>query len=328
MSPTLRETGEDALLARLLKSMPMAPSPAGPGDDCAVLDISPSLDEVFLLKTDAIASGIHFLPDAPARLVGRKAASRVISDIAAMGGTPLQLLVTIALPPETRLDWVELLYLGIHDRISACGAALAGGETVSLPPGSAGVISVAGFGQVSRRNVITRCGARVGDEIWVTGTLGGSISGKHLDFQPRLAEARWLVEQFRPTAMMDLSDGLAKDLPRLASASGVGFEIEPARLPCTPGCGADQALGDGEDYELLFTMPAMTEEVGKRFRDAWTTKFSGLPVTCIGAITTAGQGRQLTGGWEHFSQGPSPSSSDRTQRSTSKEPMCGASWIP
>ena len=303
-SPTLQEVGEDALLARLARLLPLAPSPAGPGDDCAVCEISPSLPELLLLKTDAIACGVHFLPETPARRVGRKAASRVISDIAAMGGRPKQVLVTIALPPETDLLWVEELYLGIQERLDACGASLAGGETVGLPAGSAGVISVSGSGMVRRDRLITRSGAGIGDEIWVTGTLGGSISGKHLDFEPRLAEAQWLATHSRPSAMMDLSDGLAKDLPRLAAASDVGFIIRPDALPCNPGCGLSEALGDGEDYELLFTLPPMGPDTEKRFLEAWQTAFQQTKLTKIGLVTEVAKGQTLLGGWEHFSSCP------------------------
>src|SRR5690606_21847998 len=108
---------------------------------------------------------------------------------------------------------------------------------------------VAATGHVAREHLVTRSGGRAGDGIFVTGALGGSIRGKHLTFTPRLDASAWLVRQFLPTAMMDLSDGLAKDLPRLASASGCGYFIEPAWLPLTDGCTPAEALGDGEDYE-------------------------------------------------------------------------------
>lgn len=297
---TLRDVGEDALLSRILRLMPLPPSPVGPGDDCAVVDLSPTLPDLYLLKTDAIVSGIHFLPEAEPCRVGRKAVARVISDLAAMGGVPSHVLVTIALPPETRLDWVEEMYLGVRDRLMCCGAVLAGGETVSLPSGSAGVISVSGFGSVPRGQLVTRDGAVPGDGIWVTGRLGGSIAGKHLDFQPRLAESRWLVTHHLPHAMMDLSDGLGKDLPRLATASGVGFRIDRGRLPCTPGCSQTQAISDGEDYELLVVLPDMDADGELSLLAAWESEFPGLGLTRIGEITRPGDGDPLCGGWEHF----------------------------
>ena len=103
---------------------------------------------------------------------------------------------------------------------------------------------------MEKRRCVLRSGGRPGDALFVTGLLGGSLAGKHLDFTPRLAEARWLTQHFHLRAMMDLSDGLGADLPRLAAASGCGFEL--GEIPCTPGCSRDSALGDGEDFELLF----------------------------------------------------------------------------
>lgn len=299
---TLSDVGEDALLARLLGLVPSAPPPIGPGDDCAVLDLSPALPQVLLLKTDAIACGVHFLPTSPAREVGRKAAGRVISDIAAMGGMPTQFLVTIALAPETRLEWVEQLYLGIRDQLIPCGAALAGGETLSLPAGAPAVISVAGLGLADRAAVVTRGGACVGDGIWVTGRLGGSLAGKHLQFTPRWREAQWLIEHLKPRAMMDLSDGLGKDLPRLAAASKVGYRLDMDHIPCTPGSTVDQAISDGEDYELLLVLPKRSDADKAELLAAWSAQFPELELSCIGEITPIGTGDELHGGWEHFTK--------------------------
>jgi thiamine-monophosphate kinase len=130
----------------------------------------------------------------------------------------------------------------------------------------------------------------------VTGNLGGSISGKHLNFTPRLCEAQWLVRHFKPTAMMDLSDGLGKDLRRLAAASSCGISLERNEIPVTPGCTVGQALGDGEDFELLLAIdPARTDEL----LAAWP--FSGTPLTRIGQLVVVEAGELLAGGWEHFS---------------------------
>jgi len=124
--------------------------------------------------------------------------------------------------------------------------------------------------------------------------LGGSINGKHLDFHPRLREATWLTKNFSLTAMMDLSDGLAKDLPRLAKASGCGFTIEKESVPCSEDVSLQEALGDGEDYELLFTC-----EQGSKLLEKWTECFPGLRLTRIGELT-ADQEDSLVGGWDHF----------------------------
>lgn len=299
---TLRDIGEDALIARLIDLAPRDPDPiAGPGDDCAVIDPGEGCDTLQLLKTDALVGRIHFLPDTPARAVGWKAAARVVSDFAAMGGKPGRFLVTVALPAETEVAWVEDLYRGIGDCLKTYGAVLAGGETSSVPPGSAPVISIAATGSVRREQLVLRSTAKPGQTLLVTGTLGGSLNGKHLDFTPRINEANWLASKCKPAAMMDLSDGLAKDLPRLAEASGCGFVMDKAALPISPGSSVAQALGDGEDFEILI---AMEPERVPDLLAAWSVEFSDLPLTVIGRLVEQGMGESLTGGWDHFAPAP------------------------
>ena len=294
---TLRDIGEDALIARLIGLLPRDPNPAaGPGDDCAVID--QGVPTLLLLKTDALVEHVHFLPSALARAVGWKAAARVVSDFAAMGGSPEHFLITLALPPETPVTWVENLYRGIADCLLKFGGTLAGGETSSIPTGSAAVISIAATGWVRREHLVLRSTAQPGDLLFVTGTLGGSISGKHLSFTPRIEEVSWLVSSYKPTAMMDLSDGLAKDLPRMAAASRCGLQLDESALPLTAGCTRAQALGDGEDYEILFSIqPARATEL----LTAWPLKFPNLALTRIGVLVEISAGDILSGGWEHFS---------------------------
>lgn len=293
---TLLDLGEDALIARLVSLAPRAQDPAaGPGDDCAVIDPGPSHSFLQLLKTDALVGHIHFLPNTPARAVGWKAAARVVSDFAAMGGHPDRVLVTLALPPETLVTWVEDLYRGISDCLIAFNAVLAGGETSSSPPGSPPFISIAASGRVLRSHLVLRSSAKPHNLLFVTASLGGSILGKHLSFTPRIKEAYWLVSKFKPTAMMDLSDGLAKDLPRLAAASGCGFVLDEAALPLSPSCSIRQALTDGEDYELLF---AIEPERAAALLESWPAEFPEL--TMIGRLVEAGSGEALGGGWDHF----------------------------
>jgi len=214
MSQPLHRFSEDELIERLVRLVPHDPSPAaGPGDDCAVVDLGKG-KPLQLLKTDAMVEGIHFLPDAPPRKVGWKAIARVVSDFAAMGGKPERFLVTIALPASWPLARIEGIYRGMGDCLNAYDAVLAGGETSRVPEGSSAVISVAATGRVDRKHLTLRSGGKPGDLIAVTGKLGGSLGGRHLTFAPRVAEAAWLVEHLRPTAMMDLSDGVAKDLLR------------------------------------------------------------------------------------------------------------------
>lgn len=292
--------GEDALIARLVELVPRDSDPlAGPGDDCAVIDTGSA--ELLLLKTDAIVAGIHFLAETPAEAVGWKAVARVVSDFAAMGGKPRHFLVTLAVSADMSLEWVEGLYRGIGRCLRAHDSVLAGGETSRVPPGSAAVISVSATGYVPRDRLALRSTAKPGDVLLVTGRLGGSLrTGKHLDFTPRLREADWLVSNFKPTAMMDISDGLAKDLPRLVAASGCGFVLDREALPATAGCDVVQALNDGEDFELLLAMdpaklPGLLQD--------WHMMFPELPLTVIGQVVETGEGEQLSGGWDHFAAG-------------------------
>jgi len=298
MMKRLRDLGEDALIDRILKGFPGGRSlMVGPGDDCAVVD--PGRGPLRLLKTDAIVEGVHFLAETPAEKVGWKAIARVLSDFAAMGGKPDHLLVTVAVDPDKPVAWMDGLYRGIRKCLAKHGGILAGGETSRLPAGA--MISVAGEGSVARKHLVLRSGGKPGDRVVVTGCLGGSLAGKHLSFTPRLAEAAWLVEHLRPSAMMDLSDGLAKDLPRLAAASNCGFEI--GEVPANRGCTRQQALGDGEDYELLLTV---SEKRWQATAEAWKQAFPKLPLTAIGRLTEQGKGIHLTGGWDHFSATAQP----------------------
>lgn len=286
----LVDIGEDALIARVLRGFPSNGLHTGPGDDCAVIDAGRG--RLRLLKTDAIVEGIHFLPQAAAAKVGWKAVARVLSDFAAMGGRADYLMLTLALSPETPLRWVDGLYRGIKRCLENHGGVLAGGETTAVPRGSAAVISVAGEGSAARGSLVLRSGGKPGDLLAVTGRLGGSIRSKHLNFTPRLDEGQWMGAM-GARAMMDLSDGLAKDLPRLAKASGCGFELLTEQLPRTRGCSVEQALSDGEDYELLVAVPPRK---WKPLQDKWPESFA--PLTLIGHLSE--QGGELSGGWEHF----------------------------
>lgn len=292
--PTLRDIGEDELIHRLTHPLPTNMSVlAGPGDDCAVVEGSST---PVLLKADAIIEGVHFLPDAQPELVGRKALARAISDIASMGGVPKHALITLVLRPDLEVAWVEAVYRGMGELAARYNVAIVGGETCRGP---VCMISVALTGELYRNEWARRSGGWAGDVLFVTGRLGGSITGKHFTFEPRLKEAQWLMGWFKPSAMMDLSDGLAKDLPRLAKASGVEFIIDEGALPCTEGCTPEQAWGDGEDYELLFAIAAESaDDLEAEWADEFTT-----PLTRIGRLVKAGEGRLpsfASLGWDHF----------------------------
>ena len=289
----LKDIGEDAVVEAITRQLRFdARVEIGPGDDCAVVRWGGHLQ---LLKTDCVIEGIHFLPDTPAPAVGRKALCRNISDIAAMGGDPLDAVVTVAVSPDRELVWLTDLYTGLNQAATKYGINVVGGET-SRSPGPA-FISVALTGKVEKERLVTRSGGKIGDRLYVTGKLGGSLQGKHLSFEPRLAESRWLTHNFRVHAMMDLSDGLGSDLPRLAKASGTGFEIELSALPKNVGCSAEQALTDGEDYELLFTV---SDDIGPKLEGEWKKAFPGLSLTCIGRLTEKRGKFDPKPGYDHF----------------------------
>jgi thiamine-monophosphate kinase len=292
--PMLSDLGEEEVVRRLVEGLSQKPNVlVGPGDDCAVVDTGG--EYLLLLKTDAVVEGIHFLSETESDRVGWKAAARVVSDFAAMGGEASELLITIAAAGEVSLSWVEGLYLGISRCAERFQASVVGGETVSLPTGSATLVSVSGTGRVERNRFVTRSQGRPNDSLWVTGRLGGSYqSGRHLDFIPRVAEGQWLADYAH--AMMDLSDGLQRDLPRLAHASGCGFVLDKERLPCHQDATIAQALSDGEDMELLFAAPE--GEWIAEFRK----KFPKVELTRIGQLTSEGESDLGTGGWQHFTK--------------------------
>ncbi|MFN0125750.1 MAG: thiamine-phosphate kinase, partial [Verrucomicrobiales bacterium] len=300
-APTLREVGEDGLVARLTRGLPLGRDVVvGPGDDCAVLRVPGNRGVWQLLKTDVVVEGVHFTEDTPPAAVGWKAASRAVSDIAAMGGRPTHAVVTAVAPGVTPASWMVAAYCGLVRCAKTYGFSLVGGETSGTAVGGARLLNVAMLGEVERRHCVLRSGARVGNALFVTGKLGGSLaSGRHLRFRPRLAEAGWLVRNFRPTALMDLSDGLGRDLPRLAAASGVGWEIDTDLLPLHRGCSASHALMDGEDFELLFAMPSRRTT---SLEAAWKQVFPEVPLTRIGTVASRGRGiPALNRGYAHFS---------------------------
>ncbi len=264
-----------ASLVRGLASGPQVRVAAG--DDCAVLG-APGAARWQLLKADALVEGVHFLPEADPRRIGWKALCRAISDVAAMGGVPEHALVTLAVHPEVEVAWVKRLYTGLEHAARRFGVRIVGGET-SRSPGPL-FLNITLTGTVERGRCVRRSGGKPGDALYVTGRLGGSIQGKHLNFTPRLAEARWLTEHFRLHAMMDLSDGLGADLPRLAAASGCGYGL--GKVPATPGCSQEQALNDGEDYELLF---ALDPKQCARLETLWPQAFPKLRLSRIGELT-------------------------------------------
>ena len=281
-SATLSDLGENRLVAELTRHLALgADVRCGAGDDCAVIG-HPRAARWQLLKADAVIEGVHFLPAEDPRRVGWKALCRAISDIAAMGGMPAHALITIAAPPATPAARLRGIYAGLRRAARSFDVSIVGGETARSP--GAIFINVALTGWVERTRCVFRSGGLAGDALYVTGRLGGSLAGRHLDFTPRLAEARWLVEHAKIHAMMDLSDGLAADLPRLASASHCGYELFHDRLPLALGCTPDQALADGEDYELLFAVAARD---AAKLESKWRKQFPKLAITRIGTLRSS-----------------------------------------
>ncbi|MEY2546444.1 MAG: thiamine-monophosphate kinase [Verrucomicrobiota bacterium] len=275
----LRELGEDRLLARLLPELSKRRDVVlAAGDDCAV--VRPSRrDDLLLLKTDCVVEKIHFESSADPARVGWKAMMRPLSDFAAMSGLPQFALVTLIVPAARSTRWVTQLYRGLNRAAARFDVAIVGGETSNTRGPAAISVSVAGF--VEKVRCVTRGGGKVGDDLFVTGKLGGSIRARHLQFVPRIDESRWLTKNFRVHAMIDLSDGLGADLPRLAVASKLGYKIDIDALPLSPGCKIENALNDGEDYELLF---AVSRRDRKRLQNTWRKKFPRVSLTRIGSL--------------------------------------------
>jgi thiamine-monophosphate kinase len=238
----------------------------GPGDDCAAL--TPPSREL-LVTTDMLMDGTDFiLAEVGARRVGRKAMNANLSDIAAMAGAPVAAVVSVALPRGGR-ELAQELYLGLREAADAFGVAVVGGDTNSWDGKL--VISVTAFGEATGRGPVRRSGAKPGDWVFVTGPLGGSILGHHLDFTPRVREALALHAAVELHAMCDMSDGLSADLNHICEESGCGavlfadaIPIADAALELSRTSGRPplrHALGDGEDFELVF---AVSPDDGRR----------------------------------------------------------------
>jgi thiamine-monophosphate kinase len=298
------DLGEIDLITRISRRLPrMRSIETGIGDDAAVVRL-PGRGLRLLLASDMIVEGVHFNRRRDtARDIGWKALAVNISDIAAMGGAPRWALVSLGLPPSTPVRLVDGIYAGLARCARRFGVGIVGGDTVRA---ARITIDVAIAGTVPIGQAVLRSGARPGDQLFVTGRLGGSLaSGRHARFTPRVAEAQSLVRRVHVRAMMDLSDGLAQDLWQLSRASRAVLRIEAARVPVAARAGSlAHALTDGEDFELLFAV---------RRRDAGRVprRLGRCPVTRIGTVMRRGVGvelqrpdgrvtRVVPGGFTHF----------------------------
>lgn len=296
----------------------------GIGDDCAVLSLPPGHET--LVTTDFSLEGIHFRRDWQSpECIGHRCLARGLSDIAAMGGTPVAAFLSLAVPSKVPQRWVDRFLAGLLGLARAHGVELAGGDTAQSPGGVLADIVV--IGSVKRGRALMRSGAKAGDLLYVTGELGESAAAIHLlrsgkikkrDVcpQPRISPGKWLVQKGVATSAIDISDGLSTDLSHISEESGVGIAIEAEAIPIHPSAnrldktkrraptsGAlslELALHGGEDYELLFTAPK-SKPVAHRI--------AGVKVTKIGEVLREKKmylvqnGKRkilMPRGWEHF----------------------------
>ncbi len=287
---------EGKILAALPELFPAPPSLSIPiGDDCAEVEFA---GEKLLAAADQVVEGIHFAPGTDPAAAGRKLLCRNLSDIAAMGGTPLWALLTLAASGKTPEQLLEFSR-GVAEAAKLYACPVIGGDVSALAaPGLAATLTI--LGKSPAAGAIRRGGAQVGDNVYLTGKVGNSYaSGRHLSFTPRLAEGGFLAEHQLATAMLDISDGLLADAARMARASQVAVELDPEDIPLYEDAALPAALSDGEDYELLFTS-------SQRLEEFWPAKLTSI--TCIGRCV-AGNGEVrdrsgkslLTGkiGYEH-----------------------------
>lgn len=306
----------------------------GIGDDCAVLRVPAG--QQMLVTTDFSLEGIHFRREwHPADAVGHRCLTRGLSDIAAMGGEPLAAFLSLALPADLPQRWADRFLEGMLTLAQRSGVTLAGGDTAQSPAGVLADIMV--IGSVPAGEAIRRSGARPGDGIFVTGTLGAPVAllehmfanprrrfrasacPEHFYPEPQLAVGRQLRAKHMASAMIDISDGLSTDLRHICDSSNVGATVFESALPLASlgrrKVEVRQALHGGDEYQLLFTAPPSRKVPGK---------LAGVPITCIGRINRDrkilvedlhGNTRELeSGGWQHFSGAAFPQYKTRKGR--------------
>jgi thiamine-monophosphate kinase len=279
----------------------------GIGDDAAALKVSSS--KTLLVTTDMLLEEIHFdLSFTDFHSLGWKSAAANLSDIAAMGGVPRYCLTSLGIPDRISVEQIRDFYRGFHSLMKTHKTVLVGGDTCHSAKGM--VINVTVLGEVDKKNLLSRTGAKSGDRVFVTGTLGGAAAGleilkkrvkgqrrmangaaartliaKHLRPVPRVAAGRVIARSRCASAMIDISDGLSSDLAHICEQSGVGAEVHSDRIPISPALRALSkgltmpalfyALSGGEDYELLFTVPPRKIKLLKSLR---------MPITEIGSV--------------------------------------------
>lgn len=284
----IKQLGEFGLINRLAKDIKTDKSViVGVGDDAAVLEYSKK--EYLLLTCDMLVEDVDFkINYAAPQQIGWKAVCCSVSDVAAMAGIPKWMVISIAIPKHLGLKTVDGIYAGIKKAAAKFKINIVGGD---ISHSEKLVIDVTMLGTVRKSRLIKRSGAKPGDAIFVTGTLGAAVRlGKHLNFTPRLGESRILAENFRINSMIDISDGLSSDLGHILRMSKVGAVIYEKLLPKTKGASLDDVLSEGEDFELLFTAPKKeAEKLEKMFG-----RFSNVvKITKIGEIVSKKQGFKI-----------------------------------
>ncbi len=274
---------------------PHSAVPLGIGDDAAIVELG--AQSACVVTVDMLTDGVDFrLDEADPRRIGRKALAVNLSDLAAMAAQPVAGVVALALPRNGGMTLAHALYDGLLPLAERYDLAIAGGDTNSWDGPL--VISITLLGKVGSHGPLRRQGARPGDRVIVTGAFGGSILGRHFDFEPRVREALFLAERYDLHAGIDVSDGLSLDLARLATESGCGAELWPQAIPIADDArrlaerladgstAMDHALADGEDFELILAVPP--EEADRMIAE------QPLPVP----LTAIGQFVQEPGLWQ------------------------------
>jgi thiamine-monophosphate kinase len=312
---TVSDLSESALIERITHwlSRINPDAPEGIGDDCSVHQPSGELKQI--VTSDALVYGKHFDKALPPEKAGAKLINRNLSDIAAMGGVPDRAILNLMFGPDLQIDWLAGFFRGLESAASITDLKIVGGDICSLAPGHfVSVLTILGTAE----RPLLRHSAYIGDSLFVSGELGGSLAQKHANFSPRLAEGRWLAGSGHCTALMDLTDGLAKDLPSLLGA-GQSAALDLESIPIADDAhGAakssarsvmDHAFCDGEDYELLFTIRSSVSP--DDFMRSWRRAFPGLRISRIGQVVAAqrtgaiidasdGSALPFARGFEHF----------------------------
>ncbi|MGJ8639056.1 MAG: thiamine-phosphate kinase [Opitutaceae bacterium] len=263
--------------------------PYGIGDDCAL--INPAVGYKQIITTDAVTHGVHFDKTVSAEDAGAKLIKRNLSDIAAMGGSADHAVLALLCGSNTSFQWLEGFFKGIRNTCEDFEVELVGGDVSRVAKDQfSAVLTLVGHVDT----VKLRTGAAIGDSIYVTGTLGGSITEKHYAFRPRILEGQWLASQSNCTSLMDLTDGLAKDLKSLLPSNS-SAELDLDSVPISESAqllsessgrsSMEHAFCDGEDYELLFTVDSKAPTGD--FEADWAEAFPNLPLRKIGVITAS-----------------------------------------